>query len=169
MPQKQDRVASLPTAEDWLFRVKVISSATDLGNDLFKNAVHGLVRICFPDGVLDQLGLRVLEQHMREENAPTDNIERMTGIFQSEMIQHVTSILAEHLDTPAKVDSAVRAIVAGSAQLYGEQDLGEDILGHISDSLLRLKARAPEHCCSLTVARVSKTISDNDSCPRAFE
>lgn len=165
LPQNQDREASLPTSEDWAFRVKVISSATDLSNDLFKNAVHGLVRICFPEGILGQLGLRVLEQHMLEENAPTDNVRRMRGIFESEMIRRVTSILAEHLDTLAKVDSAVCAIVAGSAQLHGEQGLGEDILGHVSASLLRLKARAPEHSTEwLTTgdAHLDVTNSDDD-------
>lgn len=51
--QNHDRSTSLPTGEDWLFRVKVISSATDLDNELFKSAVQGLVRICFPEGILD--------------------------------------------------------------------------------------------------------------------
>jgi len=144
LPRKQDRETSLPTGEDWLFRVKVISAATDLADDLFKNAVQGLVRICFPDGILDQLGLRVLEQHMREENAPLDNIQRMTEIFKSEMIQRLTSMLAEYLDTPTKVDLAVHATVAASARLHGEQKLGEDILSHVSATLLQLKSRAPE-------------------------
>ena len=144
LPRKQDRETSLPTGEDWLFRVKVISAATDLADDLFKNAVQGLVRICFPDGILDQLGLHVLEQHMREENAPIDNIQRMSEIFKSEMIQRLTSMLAEHLDTPPKVDLAVHATVAASARLHGEQKLGEDILSHVSATLLQLKARAPE-------------------------
>ncbi|KAE8871680.1 hypothetical protein PTNB73_03139 [Pyrenophora teres f. teres] len=141
LPQKQDREKSLPTGEDWLFRVKVISSVTNLSNDLFNNAVQGLVKICFPDGILDQLGLQVLEQHMREEKAPTANIQRMTEVFQSEMIQRLTSMLAEYLDTPAKVELAVHATVATTARLHGEPKLGEDIFSHISTSLLHPKAR----------------------------
>jgi len=134
----------LPSGEDWLFRVKVISSATDLGNDLFKNAVEGLVRICFPEGFLDQLGPQVLERHMREEHAPEENIRRMSEIFRNEMIQRVTCLLAESLDTPAKVESMMRATIAASAKLHRD-DLGEDILGHIITRLLQVKAKASEN------------------------
>ncbi|CAA9962237.1 hypothetical protein PTMSG1_05613 [Pyrenophora teres f. maculata] len=143
MPQKQDQEKSLPTGEDWVFRVKVISAASNLSEDLFNNAVQGLVQICFPDGILDHLGLQVLEQHMREEKAPTANIQRMTEVFQSEMVQRLISMLAEHLDTPAKIGLAVHAIVAATARLHGERKLGEDILGHVSTSFLQLKDRAP--------------------------
>ncbi|KAI4662149.1 uncharacterized protein J4E88_010939 [Alternaria novae-zelandiae] len=144
LAQKQGRPVSLPTGDDWVFRVKVISSATDLGNDLFKNAVQGLVRICFPEGILDQLGPQVLEQHMREEKAPERNIERMSEIFQSEMEQRMASMLAEHLDTAAKIDSVMRTVLSASARAHGDK-LGEDILGYVTDSLLKLKAKASEH------------------------
>ncbi|KAI4653107.1 uncharacterized protein J4E79_008620 [Alternaria viburni] len=141
--QKQGRSISLPTGDDWVFRVKVISSATDLGNDLFKNAVQGLVRICFPEGILDQLGPQVLEQHMREEKAPEQNIERMGDLFRSEMAQRVASMIAGHLDTAAKVDSVLGTILFASARAHGD-NLGEDILGYVTDSLLKLKVKASE-------------------------
>ncbi|CAN9419681.1 unnamed protein product [Alternaria alternata] len=135
---------SLPTGEDWLFRVKVISSAKDLDNELFKNAVQGLVRICFPEGVLDQLGSQILEQHMREEMAPEDNIRKMAEIFRTEMTQRVASLLAEHLDTVTKVETMVQATIVASVRLHGS-DLGGDTLGHMIASLLQLKAKASEN------------------------
>ncbi|RYO45057.1 hypothetical protein AA0113_g10581 [Alternaria arborescens] len=135
---------SLPTGEDWLFRVKVISSAKDLNNELFKNAVQGLVRICFPEGVLDQLGSQILEQHMREEMAPENNIRKMAEIFRTEMTQRVASLLAEHLDTVTKVETMVQATIVASVKLHGS-DLGGDILGHMIASLLQLKAKASEN------------------------
>ncbi|KAI4944676.1 hypothetical protein J4E91_008681 [Alternaria rosae] len=144
LAQKQGRSTSLPTGDDWVFRVKVISSATDLGNDLFKNAVQGLVRICFPEGILDQLGPQVLEQHMREEKVPEQNIEMMSEIFRAEMEQRMASMLAEHLDTAAKVDSVLKIMLSASAKAHGN-NLGDDILGYVIASLLKLKAKASEH------------------------
>ncbi|KAI4663244.1 uncharacterized protein J4E78_003655 [Alternaria triticimaculans] len=142
--QRQNGSTSLPTGEDWVFRVKVISSATDLRDDLFRNAVQGLVRICFPDGILDQLGPQVLEQHMREENAPERNIERMSEIFQSEMTQRMASMLALHLDTASKLDTVVKNLLVASARAHGN-DFGDDVLGHLTASLLKLKTRTSGH------------------------
>jgi len=141
---KSDGAISLPTGGDWIFRVKFISSATDLSNDLFRNAVQGLVAICFPDDILDQLGPRVLEQHMREEKAPEDNIRKMSDIFRIEMIQRMASMVAGHLDTAAEVDSVLETMMTASARARGD-GIGEDILGHVTANLLQLKARAPEH------------------------
>jgi hypothetical protein len=119
----------------------MISSATDLSNDVFKNAVQGLVKIYFPEGILEQLGVQVLEQHMHQEKAPEENIQRMSEIFRSEMAHRATWMLSEYLDTPAKVESAMRATIAASARLHGDA-LGDDILSHVTSSLLRLKERA---------------------------
>ncbi|KAI4640662.1 hypothetical protein J4E93_008252 [Alternaria ventricosa] len=144
LSQKQGRSISLPTGDDWAFRVKVISSATDLGDDLFKNAVQGLVRICFPEGILDQLGSQILAQHMREEKAPEGNILRMEEVFQSEMTQRIASMVAEHLDTAAQIDLVLKVMLSRSARTHGEK-LGQDILGHFTASLLKLKERASEY------------------------
>ncbi|KAI8935635.1 hypothetical protein NX059_007163 [Plenodomus lindquistii] len=142
-PRNPELGTSLPTADDWVFRVKVISSATDLTNDVFKKAVQGLVKICFPDGVLEQLGIQVLEQHMHEENAPEENIRKMVQIFRAEMAHRVTWMLAEYMDTSTKLEAGVEAIVAASASLHGSK-LGEDILGEVMNSLGRIRKRVPE-------------------------
>jgi hypothetical protein len=44
--------------------VKAISSSTDLRNDVFKDPIQDLVKICFPVSIFDQLGIKVLEQYM---------------------------------------------------------------------------------------------------------
>ena len=141
---KADRAISLPTGDDWIFRVQVISSATDLGNQIFKNAVKGLVRICFPDDILDQLGPQVLQQHMREEKAPEANIRKMLEIFRTEMIQRMVPMVAKHLCWAPEVDWVLQTVLVASARARGD-GIGEDILGHVTANLLQLKARAPEH------------------------
>jgi hypothetical protein len=57
------------------------------------------------------------------------------------MAHRATWMLSEYLDTPAKVESAMRATIAASARLHGDA-LGDDILSHVTSSLLRLKERA---------------------------
>ncbi|KAI4918699.1 hypothetical protein J4E90_003086 [Alternaria incomplexa] len=141
---KPDRAFSLPTGDDWIFRVQVISSATDLGSQVFKNAVKGLVRICFPDNILDQLGPQVLQQHMREEKAPEANIRKMLEIFRTEMIQRMVPMVAKHLHSAAEVDWVLQTVLIASARARGD-GIGEDILGHVTANLLQSKARAPEH------------------------
>jgi hypothetical protein len=157
----QDKSRSLLTGEDWIFRVKFISSATDLDHDLFKNAVQGLVRICFPEDILDQLGPQVLMQHMREEKAPEENMRRMSEIFHDEMAQRMTSMAAVHLNTAAKIDSAIKTILCTSARAFGD-DLGENLLDYVIASLLRLKTRAPEYYSTgwLSSNEAAKDISE---------
>tara|TARA_R110002003_G_scaffold384_4_gene19301 strand:+ start:41867 stop:43171 length:1305 start_codon:yes stop_codon:yes gene_type:complete len=123
----------LPTNDDWVFRVKVISSTKDLDNEVFRKAVQGLVKICFPSGVLEELGIDVLKQHMQEENAPAENIAKMTEVFRSEMIQRVACMLAAYLDTPAKVGAGVRSVIEASAEMHSQ--LGDDLRNVVKASL----------------------------------
>jgi hypothetical protein len=80
--------------DDYVFRVKVISTTTNLHDGIFKEAVQGLVKICFPEGILDQLGTHMVEQHMKEEDAPAENIVKMTELFRSELVHRMTGMLA---------------------------------------------------------------------------
>ncbi|KAF2832578.1 hypothetical protein CC86DRAFT_377725 [Ophiobolus disseminans] len=121
-PSRLGRTASLlPTNDDRLFRVKVISSTTSLDDHIFKNAVQGLVKICFPQGVLEKLGVDVLECHMEEENAPKANIKKNV------------QCLPGRDDTPAKVQASVIGVIAASSNLYG--DIGPGARGAIAASL----------------------------------
>jgi hypothetical protein len=105
---------------------------------MFKNAVQGLVRICFPRNVLDELGIDVVQQHMHEKNAPEQNVSKMAEIFRSEMTHHLVWIVAEHLDDSSKVEAVVKSITAASATLNGEM-VGRDILGNAIGSLGNLR------------------------------
>ncbi|KAL6156404.1 hypothetical protein ACJQWK_09831 [Exserohilum turcicum] len=134
------QATSLPTAEDWTFRIKVLTSATDLENDLFKDAVRGLVRMCFPDGVLEQLGPSVVQRHMREFNAEPANIQNMSKVFEQEMVQRLISLLVKYLDTPAKVVSAVRDMVAATERAHSAS-IG-DVVGQITNGLAQLSETA---------------------------
>jgi hypothetical protein len=137
------RSSSLLTDEDYFFRVQVISTTTDFTTDVFKKAVQGLVRICFPQGILEDLGVEIVTQHMRDEEAPEDNIIRTTDIFRSEMFHRVTCMLAEYLDTPGKVEASMKAIMAASASLHGAK-VGEDVLGNVIASLQKLGEQLPD-------------------------
>jgi hypothetical protein len=124
---------ALPSNDDWVFRVKVISSTMDLQDAVFRNAVQGLVKICFPQDVLEELGVEIVKQHMREENAPNGNISRMSEIFRGEMMHRMTWMLAEYLDTPEKLKTGVRSIIAASENMHDE--IGANIVHQVVSSL----------------------------------
>lgn len=126
--------------EDWIFRVRVISTATDLDNDVFKKAVQGLVKICFQQGILEELGIDIVTQHMKEENASKDNIEKMSDIFRAEMIYRITFMLAEYLDTAGKIERGIQSVIAASASLH-HVDASEGLLGRITKTLSTRKTK----------------------------
>ena len=119
---KQSRASSVPSLEDWAFRVKVISSATNLDDEIFRDAIRGLVCICFPDGILEQLGQRVVEDHMREHNADAANIQRMSEVFQSELIRHLAYLLGTYFDTSDQVISTIQLAIAPHRNKASDSD-----------------------------------------------
>ena len=134
--------ASLPTGDDWAFRIQVVSESTDIHTEMFKKAVQGLLKICFPQDVLNELGVDFIQQQMLEHNAPKQNIEKMNEIFRSEMIHRLVWMVAEYLDDTSKVESVVKSATAASAALHGNK-IGPDILGNVIASLQRLRERVP--------------------------
>jgi hypothetical protein len=112
----------LPTNDDWVFRVKVTSSTINPQDEVFEKAVQDLVNICFPLGVLEEIGVDVVERHMREESAPEENIRKMTDVFRAEMIHRISFMLATYLDTPQKVEQGVAAVKAASKKLHEEKE-----------------------------------------------
>ncbi|KAH6612727.1 hypothetical protein C7974DRAFT_84404 [Boeremia exigua] len=143
---------TLPTGDDYVFRIQVLSTTTNLNADVFKKAVQGLVKICFPQNVLDELGIEVVTQHMRDQDAPEQNIVKMADIFRAEMIHRVTWMLAEYLDSAGRVESSVKAIMAASASLHGAK-IGEDVLSGVTESLSKLR----EHMSSGSTARLANS------------
>lgn len=80
---------------------------------------------------------------MRQENAPKENIERMIDVFRAEMIYRTTWMLAEYLDTPARIEAALQSVLAASARVHGDK-LGRDVLGNVTTSFNRLRGRLHE-------------------------
>jgi hypothetical protein len=117
----------LSNNDDWNFRVKVISSTTNLQDDDFQKAVQDLVKICFPHGVLKELGVDLLENQMRAEKAPEKNVARMVKVYRAEMTRRVSQMLAEYLDTPVKVQQGVECVIEARPSAYFA--LCDNILG----------------------------------------
>lgn len=162
-------VTSLPTGDDYAFRIQVISTTTDTNTDVFKKAIQGLVKFCFPQNILEEIGIEVVTQHMRNEHAPEQNIIKMTEIFRSEMVHRLTWMLAEYLDTPVKVEASAKVIMAASASLHGEK-IGEDVLGHVITSLHKLREKifdkSTEHLANNTGM---ETLMFNTPAPEAID
>lgn len=100
----------------------MISSMAKLQDQVFEKAVQDLVKICFPRGVLEELGVDVIERHMREEATPEANIEKMIEVYNAEMIQRVSYMLAAFLDTPEKLKAGFKAVEAASEALHGKHE-----------------------------------------------
>jgi hypothetical protein len=159
-----DRGATPASAtDDYVFRVKVISSTTNLDDAIFKDAVQGLVKICFPLGIMDRLGTEMVEQHMREEDAPPENIARMTELFHPELVERMTAMLAEYLDTPAKVKSCIQSIVTATSNLPTEigDDESKDIATDPNATSPPAVRRASEHDRSF-VQRTDQGAQDHE-------
>lgn len=56
-------------------------------DNMFKEAVQGLIKICFPARVLDQLSLDVIESQMQERGATDDRIVNIRELVQLEMVR----------------------------------------------------------------------------------
>ena len=137
------RGSTLLADEDYFFRLRVAATTTDFNTDVFKKAVQGLVKIWFPQGILDDLGVEIVTQHMHDEEAPEGNVVKTAEIFRSEMFHRVTWMLAEYLDTPVKVEIGIMAIMAASASLHGDK-IDENILGTMTASAQKFRERMSE-------------------------
>lgn len=122
--------ASLSTSEEWNFRLKYLCRG-DPSDDMFKEAVQGLIKICFPAGVLDQLSLDIIESQMQEQGATDARILKMRELVQLEMVHKLAWLLAEQLDTPEKTETAITSVIAARHRLHGKKsdyDVFKDII-----------------------------------------
>ncbi|PSN60647.1 hypothetical protein BS50DRAFT_681543 [Corynespora cassiicola Philippines] len=136
---------SMPTDADYRFRLKVISSSRTLDDDIFDEAVQGLIKICFPDGVLTEIGMSVIERHMLEANVSTDNIQRMQLSFRTKMIGRVARMLAEFLDTPEKLQNGIQAVIMASFQQNGvvlDKDMLDKTISNLKEISHEYKIRS---------------------------
>jgi hypothetical protein len=97
----------------------VLSSAADLDDDVLQEAVQGLARICFPEGVLDELGIDIVTAHMVRNGASPCNIDRTKALFNEAMIHRMAEMMAPYLDTPRKLDNGTAAVVSAAQRLHG--------------------------------------------------
>ncbi|KAF2652066.1 hypothetical protein K491DRAFT_760620 [Lophiostoma macrostomum CBS 122681] len=149
-PQGNGSQSSLPTAEDWRFRLKILCSEDHVSDDIRKEAVQGLVRICFPEDILDELGINVVTQHMHEEGATDDKISRMREAFRYEMVHRVSWMFANYLDTTDKVERGIASAVAATNRMHGNK-LDGAVLDDIIKAFQALKSYLEED--SQTISR----------------
>jgi hypothetical protein len=93
--------------------------------------VQGLVKICFPKGVIQELGVNILEQHVREGHAPEDNVAHMRDGFNVEMVHQLAWLLVEHLTKPHLLKVGILSVVAATNRLHGhkfERELLDDVI-----------------------------------------
>ncbi|KAF2794952.1 hypothetical protein K505DRAFT_374267 [Melanomma pulvis-pyrius CBS 109.77] len=121
----------------WKLRVKVLCSIND-DEDVFRDAVQGLVKICFPQGVLQEIGVNVVEQHMREGHASRENISHMRDVFSAEMVHRLAWMLAEHLDSAQNVEVGISSIIVAVNRLHGH-NLDREVLGDIISAFQQLQ------------------------------
>lgn len=116
---------------EYAFRIETVS-ADGIPDSLLKKAVQGLVRTCFPDHMFEELGVRVIEQHMTELNASEDAITRMKDAFRTETVHRVARMLAEYLDTAEKAATGVASLVAATNRLHFHKTDSEAVADAIS-------------------------------------
>jgi hypothetical protein len=140
-PETRKGPLTLPTADDWAFRLKVV--CLNPADDLLTDAVKGLVNICFPGGLLEDLGVDVVQRHMEEAGALPESIERTRDAFRTEMVQRVAWLLAPYLDTPQKFDRGLAALTAASHHLHDMHDSGSES-GKIQEASADVERPEPE-------------------------
>jgi hypothetical protein len=94
---------------------------------VFEEAVQGLVQICFPGTVLDELGIEIVAAHMQHDNAPQANVERMRSAFKSAMIPRVAWMLAQYTDSAEKLENATSILADASRVLHGQRQSQETV------------------------------------------
>ncbi|KAF2810097.1 uncharacterized protein BDZ99DRAFT_520189 [Mytilinidion resinicola] len=120
----------IPDSEEWQFWLKFVCRE-HLQDDMFKEAVQGLLKICFPSGVLDEIGVDVIESQMLDRGATLDQTKAMREVAQEEVVHRLSWLLAEQLDTPHKAPIAIRTIVTRSLRIHGtelDQGMFDDLV-----------------------------------------
>ena len=121
----------------WKLRVKVLCSTND-DDEIFRDAVQGLVNICFPKGVIQELGIDVLDQHMREGHAPEKNISHMRDVFNAEMVHRLAWLLVEHLTTPQLTEIGISSAITATNRLQG-QNFDREVLDDVIFTFQQLR------------------------------
>jgi hypothetical protein len=114
----QNIESELPTGQDYRFRLKVVSSSLPVDNAVFEEALQGLVQICFPETILDELGMQVIAAHMVEAGSSEQNVKRMKEVFPTIIVERIAWLLARYTNTSKRLKKALSAVSAACRTLY---------------------------------------------------
>ncbi|KAF2206040.1 hypothetical protein GQ43DRAFT_436463 [Delitschia confertaspora ATCC 74209] len=114
------RSRALASLEDWRLRVKLLCLPTT-SDAMVNESISDLLNICFPREALDELGIDIIESHVRDGGASNQRVTLMKEAYQPEMIRRLAWMFAEYLDTPRKAEVAISMLVGASQHLHGSE------------------------------------------------
>lgn len=104
------------------FRLKFLCQADPTeADDLYKEAVQGLVNITVPPNILNQLCQDTIIAQMRGLGAPQDKIDRVCELIQREMVFKISWLLANEMNTVEKVERGLATVIAATSRLYANK------------------------------------------------
>ena len=165
-PGNSERPRALPTGQEWNFRVKYLSQPNS-SEVMMKEAMQGLVQICFPSGVLDELGIDIIKGHMREEGASSERIAQAQELYEHEMVHRLSWMLAEYVNTSEKAEIALASLIAANHRLHGSK-FDYEVLSDITAGFERLRdqhAGATDHLKNGARITVPQRSKPSHECP----
>ncbi|KAF2499741.1 hypothetical protein BU16DRAFT_579238 [Lophium mytilinum] len=87
-------------------------------DELYKEAVQGLINITLPPDVLNQLSLDTIIAQMVAHGASEERMQRAREVIERELIDKSAWLLAKQLDTPEKAEVGLAAVTAATHRLY---------------------------------------------------
>jgi len=109
---------SVSTDDEWRFRIKVLSSNAALGDEVLQEAVEGLARMCFPDGILQELGVDVVTADMEQNDASEQSIEKMKVTFETCLLNRLITLIAPFLNTPSKLGKSLATLKTMAGDIH---------------------------------------------------
>lgn len=104
------------------FRLKYLCQADPTeADDLYKEAVQGLVNITVPPNILNQLCQDTIIAQMRGLGAPQDKIDRVCELIRREMIFKISWLLANEMNTVEKVERGLATVIAATSRLHANK------------------------------------------------
>ena len=104
------------------FRLKFLCQADPTEtDDLYKEAVQGLVNITVPPNILNQLCQDNIIAQMRGLGAPQDKIDRVCELIQREMVFKISWLLANEMNTVEKVERGLATVIAATSRLHANK------------------------------------------------
>ena len=104
------------------FRLKFLCQADPAEvDDLYREAVQGLVNITVPPNILNQLCQDTIIAQMRGLGAPQDKIDRVCELIRREMVFKMSWLLANEMNTVEKVERGLATVIAATSRLHANK------------------------------------------------